>query len=134
MAEGQSRRDSKRGVKQTKTRSAEPTGAGKGTMVPMATACEEADGFQISSITMCGGEEATTWPYPTIVALLTAKRGSNDPKYCDVIQATAAMITATKHVINHFTDKRPTRIRLQSAIYLRVFSDSLPENTAARQP
>jgi hypothetical protein len=34
-----------------------------------------------------------------------------------VMQATAAMITATKHVINHFTDKRPTRIRLQHAIY-----------------
>ena len=86
-------------------------------MVPMATACEEADGFQISSITMCGGEEATTWPYPTTLALLTAKRGSNERKYCDVIQATAAMITATKHAINHFTAKRPTRIRLQHAIY-----------------
>src|SRR6478736_1666429 len=89
-------------------------------MVPMATACEEADGFQITSITMCGGEETTTWPYPTTVALLTAKRGSNDPKYRDVIQATAAMITATKHAINHFTDKR-VNIRLQSAVYFRVF-------------
>ena len=102
-------------------------------MVPMATACEESDGFQISWITMCGGEETTTWPYPTTVALLTAKRGSNDPKYRDVIQATAAMITATKHAINHFTDKR-LNIRLQSAVYFRVFSESLPENTAGRQP
>ncbi len=103
-------------------------------MVPMATACEEADGFQISSITMCRGEETTTWPYPTTVALLTSKRGSSDPKYCDVIQATAAIITATKQAINHFTDKCLTRIGLQCAVYFRVFSDSLPENTAGSQP
>ena len=99
----------------------------------MATACEEAYGFQISSITMYGGEETTTWPYPTTVALLTAKRGSNERKSCDVIQATAAMITATKQVINHFTDKRLTRIRLRVAICFCLHRGSLSENTAGWQ-
>ena len=78
---------------------------------------------------MCGGEETTTWPYPTTVALLTAKRGSNERKTCDVIQATAAMITATKHAINHFTDKRLTRIRLEFAIYFRVFQRQVCRRT-----
>jgi len=47
MAEGDSWRDSKCGAKQIKTSSAELPRAGKGTIVPMATAAEEAEDFQI---------------------------------------------------------------------------------------
>jgi hypothetical protein len=45
MAEGESWRDSKCGVKQIKTSSAELPRAGKGTIVPMATAADEPEDF-----------------------------------------------------------------------------------------
>jgi hypothetical protein len=84
--------------------------------VPMATAREEAEDFQISSITTCGRDaETTTWPYATTVALLTAERGSSERKSCNVIQPTATMMTATKHVRIHFTDKHLTRTRSATA-------------------
>ena len=76
--------------------------------MPMATAPEEAEDFQISSITMYGRGAETTWPCATTVALLIAERASSERKSCSVIQATAAMITPTKHVRNHFTDKHLT--------------------------
>jgi len=117
MAEGDSWRDSKCGVKQIKTSSAELPRAGKGTIVPMAAAAEEAEDFQISSMTMYGRGAETTWPCATTAALVIAERASSERKSCSVIQATTVMMTATKQVRNHFTDKHLTIIRLHLAVY-----------------
>jgi hypothetical protein len=97
----------------------------KGTIVPMATAPEDAEDFQISSITMCARCAETTWPYATTVASLTAKRGSSERKSCNVIQPTAEMMTTTKHARSHFTDKYLTRIRWN---YSAFFYGIIPSN------
>jgi hypothetical protein len=122
MAEGDNWRDSQCGVKQIKTTSAELPRAGKGTIVPMATAAEEAEDFQISSITMYGRGAETTRPCATTAALVIAERASSEWKSCSVIQATTVLMTATKQVRNHFTDKHLTIIRLHLAVYFLPFA------------
>jgi len=83
----------------------------------MAAAAEEAEDFQISSMTMYGRGAETTWPCATTAALVIAERASSERKSCSVIQATTVMMTATKQVRNHFTDKHLTIIRLHLAVY-----------------
>ncbi len=82
---------------------------------------------------MYGRGAETTWPCATTAALVIAERASSERKSCSVIQATTVMMTATKQVRNHFTDKHLTIIRLHLAVYFLLLAGESDLKAARRE-